>query len=174
MSNKVAENFLKYCAFGMILSGCQSATQLESSFNGDYLKDSADLVFYSPNFSAPNMPPLMVGYAYVETYEKSNFCGDDKKYIGKTVITRSQKVQNSKIPSGQVVANIGYYAVGAGGLTGNLYYSFNVTPGAHYKITLTEARPLVTSFSVTVEEIDQISKNTNRLDVVAGKKNICE
>lgn len=129
MNKNVVKIFFKYFSIGVVLPGCQSATQLESSFDANYLKDSADLVFYSPNFSAQNMPPIMVGYAYVETYEKSNFCGNDKKYIGKTVITRSQKMQNSKIPSGEVVANVGYYAVGAGGLTGNLYYSFTVTLG---------------------------------------------
>ena len=140
----------------MVLGACQSNKQIENSFNETYLKNSVDLTFSSPNFSALHAPPLMSGFAYVETYEKSAFC-DDKDdeiatQIGKVTITRANKSQFSKLPIGNIVANIGYYAIGAtgGGLKGNSLYGFRVEPDSKYKITITEARPLVTSYSVSI------------------------
>ena len=80
----------------MTLSACQSNKQIENSFNEAYLKNSADLTFSSPNFSAFHAPPLMSGFAYVETYEKATFCADEAaEVIGKVTVTRSNKTQFS-------------------------------------------------------------------------------
>lgn len=159
----------------MILGACQSNKQIENSFDEAYLKNSVDLIFSSPNFSAHHAPPLMSGFAYVETYEEASFCGDQtSQVIGKVTITRSNKTQFSKLPTGDIVANIGYYAIGAtgGGIKGNTLYGFKVEPDRKYKITITEARPLVTSYSVDITSYQEDGSEQQ----VATKdfKSICE
>lgn len=160
----------------MILSACQSNKQIENSFDEAYLKNSVDLTFSSPNFSALHAPPLMSGFAYVETYEKAAFCADEAaQVIGKVTITRSNKTQFSKLPSGDIVANIGYYAIGAtgGGLKGNTLYGFKVEPDRKYKLTITEARPLVTSYSVDITSYQE-GGSKQPVVVAKGIKSICE
>ena len=119
-------------------------------------------------------PPLMAGFAYVETYEKQAFCGgENPPIISKVTITRSNKTQYSKLPSGEIVALIGYHAVGAtgGGLKGATYYSFDIEPNSKYKITVTESRPFVTSYKVAVEQITE--EATASVPLIEDRKNIC-
>lgn len=158
--------------FLALLVGCQSTKQIENSYNEAYLESSADLIFSSPNFSSPHIPPIISGFAYLESYSMNEFCSGNRNLIGKVSVTRKNKTQFSKIPSGDIVVNAGYHAMGAGGLKGNTYYGFNVDPHRSYKITLTESRPLVTSYSVMFEEIS--GGAVSRLRVLNGVHSICQ
>ena len=158
----------------MVLTACESNMQIENTFNESYLANSSDLIVTSPNFSALHAPPLMSGLAYVQTYSKKEFCeNEEPTRIGKVTITKANKTQYSKLPSGEIVALIVYHAVGAngGGLKGASFYSFGVKPDSKYKITITEARPLVTSYSVTISEITDSEMAV--APITKGKKNIC-
>lgn len=166
---------LKFLAVLLVLTGCQSNRPIENSFDPDFLSGASDLIFTSPNFSPLHTPPLMSGLAYVEVFDKKDYCtADEPATIGKVTITRSNKTQYSKLPTGDVVALVAYYAVGAtgGGLKGGTYYSFVVAANSKYKITLTESRPFVTSYSVSIEQI--VGDNDPKLvSVVEDRKNIC-
>lgn len=156
-----------------LIDACQSTAPQKSTFDANYSGSSVDLIFTSPNFSAPNMPPLMSGYAYVESFDRKKFCAGSKEAISKVSVTRKNKTQHSKLPSGSIVVNVGYYAMGGGGLKGKAYYAFDVNPLNSYKITLTEARPFVTSYSVKIEEKNPKGVVSVPTRLKSGVKNIC-
>ncbi|MBO9491984.1 hypothetical protein J7384_16610 [Endozoicomonas sp. G2_1] len=133
------------------LTGCQSSRELSNSFESSYTNKRAKLTFHTSNFSANHLPPLIKAFAYLDSYLYSDFCGDSKKAIGKASVNKDNTTQETWLPNGKIVANIGYYAVGGGGLTGDSYYVLEVEPDLHYRVTLTESRPFVTSYSVTIE-----------------------
>ena len=138
----------------LILSACASTRELAPTFDTNFKADTAKLTFYSPNFSAIHMPPLINSFAYIDTYIFSEFCGDGSKPVSKSSVNKENRSQDSLLPTGKVVAHIGYNATGAGGLTGESFYVMNINAGEHYKVTLTEARPLVTSYSVKIVKMD--------------------
>ena len=159
----------------ILLASCQSNQQIENTFDQNFIADSSDLIFTSPNFSAMHAPPLMAGFTYVETFIKETFCAEKKpSKIGKVTVTKANKTQYSKLPSGDIVALIGYHAVGAtgGGLKGATYYSFKVKPKSKYRITVKEARPFVTSYNVAIEEMT--GNGAIAVSVVKDRKNICK
>lgn len=154
-----------------ILVGCQSTREFSNSFDNAYTNKRAKLTFYTPNFSAHHVPPLMRAFAYVDSYLYDDFCTKDKKVIGKASVNRDKKTQSSWLPYGKIVANIGYYVAGAGSLTGDSYYLLNIDPSLHYRVTLTEARPLVTSYSVLIET-DKSAPNI--LGEYSSAKKLCD
>jgi hypothetical protein len=156
-----------------LLAGCQSNKQIENTFDPNYLADSSDLIFTSPNFSAFHAPPLMSGFVYIETYKKDNYCSSgEPNLISKVMVTKKNKTQYSKLPSGEIVARIGYYAIGAtgGGLKGLTASSFDVVPNSKYRITVTEARPLVTSYKIRIE---QLTENDEAKLIEVVEDNVC-
>ena len=159
----------------LLLGGCQSAKQIENSFDEQYLANSTDLIFSSPNLSALHLPPLMSGFAYVEAFTAEGFCEGESKHISKVTVTRDNRTQYSKIASGNIVLNVGLYAKGAtgGGLTGNSFYILEVDPAMTYKITITEARPFVTSYTVDVEAVSEEGIASLPAQFVGGYNNIC-
>jgi len=138
----------------LILSACAATRDLAPTIDKNFKADTAKLTFYTPNFSAIHMPPLLNSYAYIDTYGFSDFCSDGVKPVSKSSVNNENKLQESLLPTGKIVAHIGYNATGAGGLTGESFYVMNIKSGEHYKITLTEARPLVTSYSVEIDMMD--------------------
>jgi hypothetical protein len=160
----------------LLLGGCQSAKQIENSFDEQYLANSTDLIFSSPNFSSLHLPPLMSGFAYVEAFTAEGFCEGESKLISKVTVTRDNRTQYSKFASGNIVLNVGLYVKGAtgGGLTGNSIYSLEVDPAMTYKITLTEARPLVTSYSIDIEAVSDDGVSSLPAQFVDGYYNICK
>ena len=163
-----------FCAAMM---GCQSAKQIENSFDQAYADKSVDLIFMSPNFSAFHSPPLISGFAYVESYDKSVFCEDDEAVpIGKVTVTRANRTQISKLPVGKILLNVGYHSAGisGGGLTGNTYTVVTILPNQKYEIVLMEARPLVTSYTVDVSRIDEAGARHNvELASARTKRQVC-
>lgn len=139
----------------VVLGACASNQQLENSFDPSNFASSAGLTFSSPNFSAFHKPPLMSGFAYIESYKLTDLCLGDYDYVGKTTVSRSNKTLESRLPAGQVVLKVGYHAIGAtgGGLSGSTFYFTDIDPSHSYKITLTENRPFVTSYKVDFKEI---------------------
>ena len=136
----------------IVLGGCQSTKQIENTFDPAALRNSTDLTFSSPNLSSLHAPPIQSGFAYIETFEKSSFCKSNVEFIGKVTITKANKTQFTKIPTGKVIAKIGYYsrtAIGHG-FDYKTYYSLIAEPTDQYEIILTEARPLITGFSVEI------------------------
>ncbi|WP_010380516.1 hypothetical protein [Pseudoalteromonas rubra] len=145
------KNYIVVAALVLLLSACSATRELASTIDKNYKFETAKLIFYSPNFSAVHMPPLMNSYAYVDTYEFDDFCSSAPKAISTSSVNKDTRTQESLLPTGKVVAHIGYNATGAGGLTGESFYIMNIKPNEQYKITLTEARPLVTSYSVEIK-----------------------
>ncbi|WP_016957450.1 hypothetical protein [Catenovulum agarivorans] len=172
MVNKV--KFLTGIFLISAVTACSTTKQLSNTFDANYTSKKAKLTFYSPNFSAHHMPPLMTAFAYADSYLISDFCGKNEKAIGKASVNRDNRTQETWLPAGKIIANIGYYAVGAGGLTGDSYYLFKVDPEVHYKITLTEARPFVTSYSVTIEAQKNNTPVAIELEQYENKKDICK
>ena len=91
---------------------------------------------------------------------------------GHTKVTKKNKTQYLKLPSGEIVARIGYYAIGAtgGGLKGLTASSFDVVPNSKYRITVTEARPLVTSYKIRIE---QLTENDEAKLIEVVEDNVC-
>jgi ribosomal protein L21 len=74
------------------------------------------------------------------------------------------------IPTGKVVAHIGYNTKA---LTGDSYYVMNINENAHYNITLTEARPLITSYSVAIDVFENGKSKPVKAINFNRKKDIC-
>ena len=157
----------------LILAACSSTRELTSSIDQNYKSDTAKLVFYSPNFSAINLPPLINSYAYIDTFEFDNFCSSAGKAISKSSVNKENRQQDSLLPTGKVVAHIGYNATGAGGLTGESFYIMNIKADELYRITLTEARPFVTSYEVKIETIKDGNSTPVEAINYARKKDVC-
>lgn len=161
-------------ALATLVTACSSTRELSPSISTNYSGTMASLTFSSPNFSAPHVPPLIISYAYVDTYLFNDFCkGVSGNPIAQSSVNKEYKVQNSKLPTGKVVAHIGYNASGAGSLTGDSYYVMTLKPSGNYKITLMESRPFVTSYSVTIESLE--NGQTKDLEAIEfeRKKDVC-
>ena len=167
-------NIVLFIAVFTLATACASTRELSPLISASYSAATAKLTFSSPNFSAPHLPPLITSYAYVDTYAFNEFCGGaGAKPISKSSVNKAARIQVSKLPTGKVVANIGYKATGGGGLVGNSYFVMTLKPNGQYRITLTEARPFVTSYSVTLESIE--NGKTKKLEAknFKWKKDVC-
>lgn len=162
----------KIIAVGLILllSACATTRDLAPTIDKNFKADTAKLTFYTPNFSAIHMPPLLNSYAYIDTYGFSDFCSDKGKPVSKSSVNKENKRQESLLPTGKIVAHIGYNA----GLTGESFYVMNIKRGEHYKVTLTEARPLVTSYSVEIDMIDGDKALPVEVLKFDRKKDVCK
>ena len=154
----------------LLLSACSATRDLSPHIDTSYTASTTRLTFSSPNFSAPDLPPITVSYAYVDTYLYGDFCKGNDKVVAQSSVNKNTNTQESVIPTGKVVAHIGYNTKA---LTGDSYYVMNINENAHYNITLTEARPLITSYSVAIDVFENGKSKPVKAINFDRKKDIC-
>ncbi len=167
--------FLSFIFF----AGCATSASFDNTF--DYgEKKTASVVLSAPNISAPHNPPIFIGVAYLEVYEKESFCEkvpylfgerfNEGKPIGKMFAHAGQRKKEGEIPVGDVVIRAGLEASSFGSFECDQYFSFDTKANRTYEVEVRESRPLVTGCRVSVKEQDLTGASTEPSNLNSSKE----
>ena len=155
--------------FSTLFAGCATYDSFDNSF--DYgERNTTSVVLSAPNISAPHNPPIFVGVAYLEIYDKALFCERvpgvlGEKYnkgepIGKMFANASQRQKEGEIPVGDVVVRAGFDARSFGSSQCDGYFSLATKAYRSYEVEVKESRPLLTHCYIAVKEKDLVGSPT--------------
>lgn len=153
----------------IVFAGCATSESFDNSFNyGE--RTTTSVVLSAPNISAPHNPPIFIGVAYLEVFDKESFCEkvpgafgerfNEGEPIGKMFAHSGQRTKKGEIPVGDVVIRVGMEARSFSSSECDKYLSFNTKAHRTYEVEVRESRPLVTRCYVSVKEKDVTGTST--------------
>ena len=175
------KNFFATGVLCLMIMGCATNQKYENEFDYDGLS-TTKVTLSAPNISAQHLPPVMVGVAYLNVYDKDVFCEKNKgilgeaykvgEPIGKIYAHKKQRIREGLIPVGDVIIKTGFSAgaAGGGGLECGNYLAFETKEGYEYEVEVKESRPLLTKCYLSIKEKNANGNYVELTELKAGKE----